>query len=328
MIRQRRLGVPSGSAIARGATAERAQGILAATSGSSPRGIATAVRPTIQKLHARQLHCELSRARENRCGLTRLRRKVSRTLQSWSRCRFVRTTWHRQGSSCGRDCYRNFRPMAGVGCEKRNVFREWARFVPGRARWNEERYDRVGDNKTRCSSKPSNSERSAPAARTAHRLASGRVIGIIDAPVSCPVANDRYVEHRQRGRRRRTDGFANTRPTQGWCLVFLLQLAVPSKGTGMNVIRTLECAAIQAHRAGLSWGDFWTANADAIRQAEPHNRQRFQRLVRRLLALVASGDCDGQEPIDAMPWSRTTQPSRPMWGRKHAACSRCWPSRD
>jgi hypothetical protein len=74
-------------------------------------------------------------------------------------------------------------------------------------------------------------------------------------------------------------------------------------------VRTLESAALRAHRRGIGWTDFWQEHGAAVCQAEPHNRQRFQRLVRRLLALVSSGDLDGQQPIPqgvlwgmAEPW--------------------------
>jgi hypothetical protein len=70
----------------------------------------------------------------------------------------------------------------------------------------------------------------------------------------------------------------------------------------VNAIRTLERRAVDAHRAGDTWTQFWDRHGGEVCRAEPHHRQRFQRLVRRLLALVASGDCDGQEPIDAEPW--------------------------
>jgi hypothetical protein len=58
-----------------------------------------------------------------------------------------------------------------------------------------------------------------------------------------------------------------------------------------------ESAAVAAHRAGLSWSQFWTEHGAAVAQAEPHSRQRFGRLVRRLLALLVSGDTDGMTAV-------------------------------
>ena len=69
----------------------------------------------------------------------------------------------------------------------------------------------------------------------------------------------------------------------------------------MNATQTLERAALAAHRAGWKWNQFWDEHGGDVCRAEPHNRQRFQRLVRRLLSLVASGDTDGMEPAGA-PW--------------------------
>jgi hypothetical protein len=78
------------------------------------------------------------------------------------------------------------------------------------------------------------------------------------------------------------------------------------KGTnGMNGIKDLERSALDAHRNGQGWSEFWQQHADAIRKAEPWNRQRLRRLVDRLLALVTSGDCAGMIAVgdtDAEPW--------------------------
>jgi hypothetical protein len=73
----------------------------------------------------------------------------------------------------------------------------------------------------------------------------------------------------------------------------------------MNAHRTLERAAIKAHRRGIGWNDFWHRHADQVRQAEPFNVAAYHRLMRRLLSLVVSGDLDGQQPVgDDMPWER------------------------
>ena len=74
----------------------------------------------------------------------------------------------------------------------------------------------------------------------------------------------------------------------------------------MNQIANLERSAPAAHRRGERWKTFWQAHAQAIRQAEPWNRQRFRRLVDRLLALVTSGDTAGMTAVgdDDLPWER------------------------
>jgi hypothetical protein len=56
----------------------------------------------------------------------------------------------------------------------------------------------------------------------------------------------------------------------------------------MNQIKQLERAAQDAHRRGLLWGDFWTEHGAAVCAAEPNDRAKFQRLIRRLLGLVVA----------------------------------------
>ncbi len=63
--------------------------------------------------------------------------------------------------------------------------------------------------------------------------------------------------------------------------------------------RQLERAAIGAHAAGTTWHDFWRQYGPHAIALEPYDRHRFRRLIRRLTALVAAGDTDGSEPIDA-----------------------------
>ena len=65
----------------------------------------------------------------------------------------------------------------------------------------------------------------------------------------------------------------------------------------MNRERTrLEQAAIAAHRAGLSWAEFWPTVAADVAQAEPWDLSRRSQLVRRLSLLVTAGDLDGERP--------------------------------
>jgi hypothetical protein len=63
------------------------------------------------------------------------------------------------------------------------------------------------------------------------------------------------------------------------------------------LIRTLEDAALAAHRYGGTWQQFFYRYGDAIRTAESDDRGRYLRLVDRLMFLVASGDTDRQRPV-------------------------------
>ena len=67
--------------------------------------------------------------------------------------------------------------------------------------------------------------------------------------------------------------------------------------------QAIEQQAIEAHRHGEGWGDFFERNREAIRQAEPYDRQRYRRLIDHLLSLVVSGDTNGMVAIgDHEPW--------------------------
>ena len=85
----------------------------------------------------------------------------------------------------------------------------------------------------------------------------------------------------------------------------------------MNTHRALERHALDAHRLGWNWEKFWDRHGPEVRQAEPFNVGRFHKLVRRLLALVVSGDCDGVEPIDGetahgIPWEADDDTTGPL----------------
>jgi hypothetical protein len=72
-----------------------------------------------------------------------------------------------------------------------------------------------------------------------------------------------------------------------------------------RAIQALERAALNAHARGRSWATFWPAVAEQVRQAEPWNRRRYGRLVRRLLYLLTGGEEGGYEPVGqggTMPW--------------------------
>jgi hypothetical protein len=65
----------------------------------------------------------------------------------------------------------------------------------------------------------------------------------------------------------------------------------------------LERYAIAAHRLNWTWDRFWQMHGEAVRQAEPYDRAKFAKLVARVLALVTSGDLDGQMAVgDDVPW--------------------------
>jgi hypothetical protein len=78
------------------------------------------------------------------------------------------------------------------------------------------------------------------AAVKAYALAGGNPTEHHRRPLSCDVANGRHLEHCQRRRRRRAHGRSDPRPTEGWGIVFLLQLAVTSKGPRMNELLNLD----------------------------------------------------------------------------------------
>ena len=59
-----------------------------------------------------------------------------------------------------------------------------------------------------------------------------------------------------------------------------------------------ERRAVAAHAAGATWPEFWPTVAGDVAAAEPDYYDRG-RLVHRLIGLVASGDTDGQRPVDA-----------------------------
>ena len=75
--------------------------------------------------------------------------------------------------------------------------------------------------------------------------------------------------------------------------------------------RDLERTAVDAHRRGLAWSEFWDQHGAAVCAAEPWDRRRFHKLVRRLVSLVAAGNMDGAELAgDGWP--------RPQWSDRHA----------
>jgi hypothetical protein len=93
-------------------------------------------------------------------------------------------------------------------------------------------------------------------------------------------------------------------------------------------MNAIKAQALEAHHRGETWAAFWQQHADTIRKAEPWNRQRFKRLVDRLLHLLTTGEPSGQEPpAIAEPWERDdAQAQAPISDTTTAA--RClWPGR-
>jgi hypothetical protein len=79
-----------------------------------------------------------------------------------------------------------------------------------------------------------------------------------------------------------------------------------------NPQRQLERAALAAHTAGHPWATFWQHHGDEVAAAEPFDRQKYRRLVDRLLGLVVAGDVDGAEPPDAQaPWEIDNKNAKP-----------------
>jgi hypothetical protein len=66
----------------------------------------------------------------------------------------------------------------------------------------------------------------------------------------------------------------------------------------MSDTKQLERHAVEAHRNSESWTTFWRQHGGEVRRAEPFDRQRFNRLTSKLLALVVSGDSNGLRGID------------------------------
>lgn len=73
----------------------------------------------------------------------------------------------------------------------------------------------------------------------------------------------------------------------------------------MKELTHLECAAVDAHKVGATWADFWPTVAADVAALELDYVGRG-RLVHRLVGLVASGDVDGMMPLDTA-WERPAE---------------------
>ena len=72
----------------------------------------------------------------------------------------------------------------------------------------------------------------------------------------------------------------------------------------VKAVKRLEEAALDAPRSGEPWADFHRRHSVEMNRAEPIDHRAYHRLVCRLMALVVSGDTDGQTAVgddDAMP---------------------------
>jgi hypothetical protein len=67
----------------------------------------------------------------------------------------------------------------------------------------------------------------------------------------------------------------------------------------MKQLSRLERLAVAAHQAGTTWPDFWRQHGHDVAAVHPDDYFARGRLVHRLIGLVASGDTDGQRPVDA-----------------------------
>ena len=68
------------------------------------------------------------------------------------------------------------------------------------------------------------------------------------------------------------------------------------RGQQVNMnVKQLQSAAVAAHAAGMDWVEFWPTVAGDVGALGLDYCARGQ-LVHRLVALVASGDADGQRP--------------------------------
>ena len=70
--------------------------------------------------------------------------------------------------------------------------------------------------------------------------------------------------------------------------------------------KALRRAALESHKAGESWLEFWGRHGREASELEPYSASRFRRLQMELLHLCASGERSGQfgvgDPDAIDPW--------------------------
>ena len=64
-----------------------------------------------------------------------------------------------------------------------------------------------------------------------------------------------------------------------------------------DVIRNLEAAALDGHRTGQTWREFFAANVATITVLIRANPAGWPTVLDRLLALLTSGDTGGMLPV-------------------------------
>ena len=73
-----------------------------------------------------------------------------------------------------------------------------------------------------------------------------------------------------------------------------------------TTIKDLAALALNAHRRGITFTDFWPTVSDAAKELEPWSRRAYHRLHNRLMHICITGSEGGQYPPgddDAiMPW--------------------------
>ena len=76
----------------------------------------------------------------------------------------------------------------------------------------------------------------------------------------------------------------------------------------MRQTTDLEQLALDGHRQGIGWHEFWKDHSKVICQAESYDNKKLNKLVRRLSHLLMCGDLDGQrppgDPDGLEPWER------------------------
>ena len=67
----------------------------------------------------------------------------------------------------------------------------------------------------------------------------------------------------------------------------------------MKELTRLERTAVDAHKAGTPWSEFWEIHRHTVGQIEPWDNAAYRRIVARLSHIVTCGDCDGYgRPLD------------------------------
>ena len=80
---------------------------------------------------------------------------------------------------------------------------------------------------------------------------------------------------------------------------------IPTQSTQRPItLAALEARALEAHRDGTNWCQFWpTVAADARKLAE-RSPNAARPIYGNLLAIVVSGDTDGMEPPGSCEWEQ------------------------